>query len=137
MAGPVVTLTAKGDLLAVVWHGPAPPTPTDQSLRFAIYNANHRSLLGEGCLPLSSGSTLIWLAFTEELLLASFDSKVSLCIDMLALPYCIVHTIKAERSDTAVSRLKSTWLLLACHHQAHARDMRVEQFENACNAKVG
>ena len=76
MAGPVVTLAAKGDLLAVVWHGPAPPNPTDQSLRFAIYNANHRSTVAEGCLPISSGSTLTWLAFTEELLLATFDSKV-------------------------------------------------------------
>ena len=76
MTGPVVTLAAKGDQLAVVWHGTSPPNASDQSLKFAIYNANHRSLVAEGCLPLSSGSTLTWLAFTEELLLASFDSKV-------------------------------------------------------------
>ena len=78
LAGPTVTLAAKGDLLAVVWHGPTPPNPSDQSLLFAIYNANHRSLVAEGSLPISSGSHLTWLAFTEELLLASFDSKVTL-----------------------------------------------------------
>ena len=109
MAGPVVTLAAKGDLLAVVWHGPAPPNPTDQSLRFAIYNANHRSLTAEGCLPISSGSVLTWLAFTEELLLASYDSKVSSgIVDMFTLTRCIDH-MKARGYATMLS-IRKVWL---------------------------
>jgi hypothetical protein len=74
--GPVVSLAARGDLMAVVWHGPPSPLPASQSLMFAVYDANHRTLLQEGPLIISPRSNLTWLAFTEEDLLATFDSQV-------------------------------------------------------------
>jgi len=74
--GPVVALAARGDLMAVVWHGPPSPLSGSQSLAFAVYDANQRTLHQEGALVISSRSTLTWLAFTEEDLLATFDSQV-------------------------------------------------------------
>ena len=76
LAGPPVALAAKGNLLALVWHGSPSALPGNQSLMFAIYDVNHRLLLHEGPLPISNGGTLTWLGFSDEGLLSTFDTQV-------------------------------------------------------------
>ena len=94
---PVALAAGGGSLLAAVWHGPAPSDPKDQSLVVAVLdgspvhgdggsgNAGNATANGPlaavaaaAPLPLSRGSSLTWLGFSDDgngCLLASFDSK--------------------------------------------------------------
>ncbi|KAL0430000.1 UNVERIFIED_CONTAM: hypothetical protein Sradi_0626000 [Sesamum radiatum] len=73
--GPVVTAAGYKDELAVVTHS-SPSLPTDeQMLEFRVFNIAHRTQPLRGRVPLTPGSCLTWLGFSEEGHLSSFDSK--------------------------------------------------------------
>ncbi|KAK4426922.1 hypothetical protein Salat_1461000 [Sesamum alatum] len=73
--GPVVTAAGYKDELAVVTHS-SPSLPTDeQMLEFRVFNIAHGTQPLRGRLPLTPGSCLTWLGFSEEGHLSSFDSK--------------------------------------------------------------
>ncbi|KAL0463724.1 UNVERIFIED_CONTAM: hypothetical protein Slati_0260000 [Sesamum latifolium] len=73
--GPVVTAAGYKDELAVVTHS-SPSLPTDeQMLEFRVFNIAHGTQPLRGRLPLTPGSYLAWLGFSEEGHLSSFDSK--------------------------------------------------------------
>ncbi|KAL2234885.1 WD repeat and HMG-box DNA-binding protein 1 [Sesamum indicum] len=73
--GPVVTAAGYKDELAVVTHS-SPSLPTDeQMLEFRVFNIAYGTQPLRGRLPLTPGSCLTWLGFSEEGHLSSFDSK--------------------------------------------------------------
>lgn len=76
LEGPVVTLAAGGSHLAVVWHRALPHDDGEQLLSYAIYDVPSRQRVSEGRLPLSPGTCLTWLGFSQAGPLATYDSKV-------------------------------------------------------------
>ncbi|XP_076947551.1 protein ENHANCER OF LHP1 1-like [Bidens hawaiensis] len=72
--GPVVTASGFRDELVVVTHcSPALPS-NDQMLKFEVFNVVNGTVPIKGRLPLTPGSCLTWLGFSEEGQLSSFDS---------------------------------------------------------------
>ncbi|PSC69197.1 WD repeat and HMG-box DNA-binding 1 isoform B [Micractinium conductrix] len=78
LPGQPVTLAARGHQLAAVWHGAAPTPAGDQCLHYSLYDVAEQRQLHAGPLPLSPGSTLSWVGFSEEGLLAAYDSEQEL-----------------------------------------------------------
>lgn len=76
--GPVVTASGFGDELVVVTHSSAPLPSNEQMLEFRVFNVSNGTQPVRGRLPLTPGSSLSWLGFSEEGQLSSFDSKVFL-----------------------------------------------------------
>lgn len=76
MPGDVVALAAQGGALAVAYHSHAPSHPADQGLSVALFDGCAGASVGPPAapLPLSHRSTLTWLGFSEEGLLATYDS---------------------------------------------------------------
>ncbi|KAG5019973.1 hypothetical protein JHK87_015828 [Glycine soja] len=73
--GPVVTASGFKDKLAVVTHATDGLLSNDQKLEFMVFNIPRGTLLLQGRLPLSPGSSLSWFGFSEEGQLCSYDSK--------------------------------------------------------------
>ncbi|XP_021757215.1 WD repeat and HMG-box DNA-binding protein 1-like [Chenopodium quinoa] len=73
--GPVVTASGFKDKLAVVTHSSQPLPSNHQMLEFRVFNISNGTQPLKGCLPLSPGSNLTWIGFSEEGHLASYDSK--------------------------------------------------------------
>jgi chromosome transmission fidelity protein 4 len=85
LAGPPVAMAAQQDCLAIVWHASTPVMVSDkkkknnkscvqQKLEFAMYGISSTNKLYQGQLPLSQGASLVWLGFTTQGMLASYDS---------------------------------------------------------------
>ncbi|MCL7035969.1 hypothetical protein MKW94_022549 [Papaver nudicaule] len=72
--GPVVTASGFKDELAVVTHASRLPS-NDQMLEFRVFNFAKETQPIKGCLPLTPGSCLTWLGYSEEGQLSSYDSK--------------------------------------------------------------
>ncbi|GAB4823682.1 hypothetical protein N2152v2_010728 [Parachlorella kessleri] len=75
LGGAPVALAGAGHLLAAVWHAAAPAPSGEQQLAYAIHDVAAQQELASGPLPLTPGSNLSWLGFSEEGLLASYDSE--------------------------------------------------------------
>ncbi|KAL4439932.1 hypothetical protein ABPG75_002933 [Micractinium tetrahymenae] len=75
LAGAPVALAARGHQVAAVWHAAAPTASGDQCLQYALYDVAEQRQLHAGPLPLSPRATLAWLGFTQEGLLAAYDSE--------------------------------------------------------------
>ncbi|XP_077215242.1 transducin family protein / WD-40 repeat family protein [Tasmannia lanceolata] len=73
--GPVVTAAGSKDQLAIVTHASDCLPSGDQMLEFKVLNIYNGTQPIKGHLPLTPGSTLTWLGFTEEGQLSSYDSK--------------------------------------------------------------
>ncbi|KAI3970779.1 hypothetical protein MKX01_024426 [Papaver californicum] len=72
--GPVVTASGFKDELSVVTHSSCLP-PNDQMLEFRVFNFVEETQPIKGRLPLTPGSCLTWLGYSEEGHLSSYDSK--------------------------------------------------------------
>lgn len=72
----MVSLVGNGDRLAVVTHASSPLPSRDQMLEFMLLNVRTQKRLLTGRLPLSPGSTLTWIGFSEAGSLSSYDSQV-------------------------------------------------------------
>lgn len=73
--GPVVTVTANNDMILVAYHA-GPGAGDDQNMMIMIINIKGMELHStEIRLPLSSGSKLTWLGFTDLGSFASYDSN--------------------------------------------------------------
>ncbi|KAH7291609.1 hypothetical protein KP509_29G024200 [Ceratopteris richardii] len=75
LEGPIVTMVGHQELLAVATHAALPFTCGQQIIKFMVLNLNERVITMEGCLPLSPGSYLTWLGFSEAGKLSFYDSK--------------------------------------------------------------
>lgn len=75
IGGPVVTAASFKDELAVVIHGSDCLPSGDQMLEFTLFNIPKGTQPVRGRLPLTPGSSLTWLGFSEEGHLSSYDSK--------------------------------------------------------------
>ncbi|PKI70341.1 hypothetical protein CRG98_009221 [Punica granatum] len=73
--GPVVTASGFRDQLAIVSHASDCLPSNDQVLEYRVFNISNSTQLLKGRLPLSPGSHLTWLGFSEEGLLSFYDSK--------------------------------------------------------------
>ena len=76
LPGRPVAVAAQGTLLAAVWHAGMPAAEGDQCLAYCVCDMATQASLHSGPLPLSAGTSLTWLGFSEEGLLAAYDSKV-------------------------------------------------------------
>ncbi|KAL3149950.1 hypothetical protein ABBQ38_013311 [Trebouxia sp. C0009 RCD-2024] len=75
LQGMPVALASQGHLLAAVWHAASPSATDDQCLQYAVFDVSQQQQVHHGPLPLTPGTTLSWLGFSEESLLASYDSE--------------------------------------------------------------
>ncbi|GLI69517.1 hypothetical protein VaNZ11_014153 [Volvox africanus] len=82
LEGPPVALAAVGSLLAVVWHaGPPNPHTKSQQLSMSLYDTTAMTCIFSQPLPLTPGSLLAWLGFTEDHgLPAVSDSQGVVCV---------------------------------------------------------
>lgn len=75
LAGAPVALAALGHQLVAVWHSAAPTASGDQCLQYMLLDVAEQRQLHGGPLPLSRAASLCWLGFTEEGLMATYDSE--------------------------------------------------------------
>ena len=76
LPGDGVALTARGRVVAAVFHSHTPPHPADQGLALALLCGTTGAALAPASpLPLSPGATLAWLAFCDDGRVASLDSS--------------------------------------------------------------
>lgn len=81
--GRIVALAAHGDLVTVAWHQGMPAQDGDQSIAYSVYRVDSQLLLHTGALCLSPKSRLAWFGFSEEAMLVTYDSAVSLASFLL------------------------------------------------------
>lgn len=62
---PVVSAVGHDELLALVHHGSNPISDT-QSLKYLLFDVESKKLLSSGPLPLTPGSKLKWIGFSEN-----------------------------------------------------------------------
>ncbi|KAL4519312.1 hypothetical protein Ndes2437B_g05172 [Nannochloris sp. 'desiccata'] len=75
LPGAAVAMAARGGRLAVAWHA-APPTPLgDQCIMLGEYTVHDQRLLRQRSVSLSPGATVAWMGYTEEGMLAIYDSE--------------------------------------------------------------
>ena len=82
LPGQPVALAAQGDQLAAVWHAGMPAADRDQCLHCSVLGVGAQAALHSGPLCLSAGASLQWLGFSEEGMLAAYDSKVGFCMQL-------------------------------------------------------
>ncbi|KAI5078681.1 hypothetical protein GOP47_0006352 [Adiantum capillus-veneris] len=75
LQGPVVTMTGHQEVLAVATHAAVPFPCGQQVIHCMVLNLAAHTKVIEGWLPLSPGSQLTWLGFSEAGLLSFYDSK--------------------------------------------------------------
>eukprot|EP00891_Asterochloris_glomerata_P004478 jgi/Astpho2/4478/Aster-x1249 len=75
LSGAPVALVAQGHQLALAWHAADPDSAGCQRLQCAVYNVVEQQKITEGFLPTSNQATLAWLGFSDEGLLAAWDSE--------------------------------------------------------------
>lgn len=73
--GPVVTAAGFKDELVIVTHASECLLSNDQMLEFRVFNILEGAQPHKGRLPITPGSHLSWLGFSEEGQLSSYDSK--------------------------------------------------------------
>jgi chromosome transmission fidelity protein 4 len=76
LAGQAVALAAHTDLLAVVWHAGMPAQDGDQNLAYSLVRVGGQALVHSGRMCVSPQSELEWIGFSDEGILATYDSKV-------------------------------------------------------------
>ncbi|KAH9314433.1 hypothetical protein KI387_023060 [Taxus chinensis] len=99
--GPVITAAGHEDLLVVATHASSPLPSGDQVLGFEVFNVSERTCYLSGRLPISPGSHLTWLGFSEEGLLSSYDSKGNLRVLTKEYNGCWVPLFSADREKKA------------------------------------
>ncbi|MCO5577428.1 hypothetical protein L7F22_031260 [Adiantum nelumboides] len=75
LQGPVVTMVGHQKVLAVATHAALPYVCGQQVINCTVFNLAACTKLMEKRLPLSPGSQLSWLGFSEAGLLSFYDSK--------------------------------------------------------------
>jgi len=98
LPAPHVTITACGNLLAIVYHRGSVINGT-QYLHYILFDMAHNKKLAEDQLPLSNGSQLRWLGFSDSLILCSVDTAgIVRCLnpqmDYIWCPLLDTNTIK-------------------------------------------
>lgn len=109
MDGPVVTAAGHENLLVVVSHASNPLLSGDQVLSFTVYDISQKTCPLSGRLPLSPGSHLTWLGFSEEGLLSSYDSEGNLRVFTNDYNGCWVPIFSAARERK--SETESIWMV--------------------------
>jgi chromosome transmission fidelity protein 4 len=71
-------MAAHGNMVVVVWHSGMPAQDGHQSLAYSVYRVDVQELVQNGTLCLSPLSSLTWIGFSEEGILATYDSLVPL-----------------------------------------------------------
>ena len=79
LGGAVVSMAGRGHQLGVVWHASS-PSGESQNLHFAVYDMSDHRKVQDGPLPITPGSTLTYLGFSEQDRLLVGDSKVSVSV---------------------------------------------------------
>jgi len=75
LPGAAVAMAARGGKLAVAWHA-GPPTPLgDQCIMLGEYTVQDQRLLRQRSVSLCPGATVAWMGYTEEGMLAVYDSE--------------------------------------------------------------
>ncbi|XP_024366191.1 protein ENHANCER OF LHP1 1 [Physcomitrium patens] len=100
LGGPVVSLVGNGDRLAVVTHASSPLPSRDQMLEFMLLNVRTQKRLLTGRLPLSPGSTLTWIGFSEAGSLSSYDSQGVLRVYSSEFNGCWIPVFSAAAERT-------------------------------------
>ena len=76
--GPVITAVGHENLLVVATHASSLLPSGDQVLGFEVFRVSGKTRCLSGRLPISPGSHLTWLGFSEEGMLSSYDSEGNL-----------------------------------------------------------
>eukprot|EP00803_Ostreobium_quekettii_P000122 evm.model.scf_11.1 EVM.evm.TU.scf_11.1 scf_11:136-8515(+) len=97
LSGTPVALAAHKSQLAVVWHGPASGLSCEQNLICAVYDLTTEQQVNCGRLPLSARSSLSWLGFSTDGVLAAYDSHGVLRIQGHGLGAAWVPIFNASR----------------------------------------
>ncbi|KAI3431740.1 hypothetical protein D9Q98_004782 [Chlorella vulgaris] len=102
LAGAPVALAALGHQLVAVWHSAAPTASGDQCLQYMLLDVAEQRQLHGGPLPLSRAASLCWLGFTEEGLMATYDSEGELRLRAADFggSWVTVFSAAAERKST-------------------------------------
>lgn len=106
LPGPIVSMAGHGDRLLVVWHCGCPvsgPSGVEQQLEFAVYTLSGNDKLFGGRVPLSPGSELTWVGWTEAGVPATFDSEGELVLfnSSFGGSWTPVFSAKSERKSTS------------------------------------
>ncbi|CAL8470187.1 g9729 [Coccomyxa elongata] len=72
--GRIVALAAHDNMVALAWHSGMPAQDGSQSLAYSVYRMDVQGLVQAGMLCLSPKTSLAWFGFSEEGMLASYDS---------------------------------------------------------------
>ncbi|CAN6446726.1 unnamed protein product [Victoria cruziana] len=99
--GPVVSTAGHKDVLVIVTHASECLPNGDQVLEFNVLDISKRSLITKGRLPLTPGSYLTWLGFSEEGLLSSYDSKGVMRVYMMQYACSWVPCFSASKERKA------------------------------------
>lgn len=76
LAGRAVALAAHRDTLAVSWHSGMPAQYGEQALAYSSLSVSAQTVLHTGRLCISPQSRLEWFGFSDDGILAAYDSKV-------------------------------------------------------------
>lgn len=109
LEGPVVTMAGHQELLAVVTHAGSPFSCGQQVINFIVFNVSERTKVMEGRLPLSPGSHLAWLGFSDTGFLSSYDSKGLLRVHSNQYGGCWIPVFSASKE--VKSEDESIWMV--------------------------
>lgn len=76
--GRIVALAAHENMVALAWHAGMPTQDGGQSLAYSVYRVDVQGLMQAGTLSVSPKTSLAWFGFSEEGMLASYDTTVRL-----------------------------------------------------------
>ena len=95
--GPVITAVGHENLLVVATHASSPLPSGDQVLGFEVFRVSRKTRCLFGQLPISPGSHLTWLGFSEEGMLSSYDSEGNLRVFTKEYGGCWIPMFSASR----------------------------------------
>ncbi|EFJ13490.1 hypothetical protein SELMODRAFT_122132 [Selaginella moellendorffii] len=97
LSGPVVSMNGYQHQLVVVTHSSNPLSTDDQAMEFVVLDLQRRSKVMDGRLPLSPGSRLAWIGFSEGGSLGFYDSQGVLRRHFHEFGGCWVPIFRAEK----------------------------------------
>lgn len=75
MPGDIVCVFAEGDIFGVVYHSGSPTADGDQNLAVKTFSYSNGQTMIESRLCLSASAHLVWVGFTDENAIATYDSE--------------------------------------------------------------
>ncbi|KAL2629278.1 hypothetical protein R1flu_013964 [Riccia fluitans] len=109
LTGPVVSMAGQKQLLAVITHVTDPMDSGHQVMRYIVLDMRTNQQMLTGPLPITPGSELKWLGFSESGSLSTFDSKGVLRILSRSYGGCWVpiYSSPSEQNGTG----EATWVV--------------------------